>query len=86
MLTFEYLHLTGVVDIEQRSVLKLWFSKQQVRKKYLAVCEEKRPLQQSRQDGRQSNLGMCCFTSCLMRGFLRTNPLHTQERVEKLPS
>lgn len=38
-------------------MLKLWYSKHELRRKYLAVCEEKRPLQQSRHDGRHSNLG-----------------------------
>ncbi|EGG12645.1 uncharacterized protein MELLADRAFT_86843 [Melampsora larici-populina 98AG31] len=38
-------------------MLKLWSSKHELRKKFISVCEEKRPLQLSRTDGRSSNLG-----------------------------
>lgn len=45
------------MDKEQEAFLKLWYSKHEVALKYIAICEEKRPLQQSRSDGHESNLG-----------------------------
>ncbi|KAH9825058.1 hypothetical protein DFH28DRAFT_1077494 [Melampsora americana] len=38
-------------------MLKLWSSKYELRMKFISVCEEKRPLQLSRTDGRSSKLG-----------------------------
>ncbi|EGG06268.1 uncharacterized protein MELLADRAFT_106960 [Melampsora larici-populina 98AG31] len=45
------------LENEQKAFLKLWYSKHEVGLKYIAICEEKRPLQQSRTDGHESNLG-----------------------------
>ncbi|EGF97607.1 uncharacterized protein MELLADRAFT_84832 [Melampsora larici-populina 98AG31] len=45
------------LDKEQEAYLKLWYSKHEVGLKFIAICEEKRPLQQSRSDGHRSNLG-----------------------------
>ncbi|EGG09793.1 uncharacterized protein MELLADRAFT_103887 [Melampsora larici-populina 98AG31] len=45
------------LENEQKAFLKLWYSKHKVGLKYIAICEEKRPLQQSRTDGHESNLG-----------------------------
>ncbi|KAH9809801.1 hypothetical protein DFH28DRAFT_1186335, partial [Melampsora americana] len=45
------------IDQEQEAFLKLWYSKHEVGLKFIAMCEEKRPLQQSRSDGHQSNIG-----------------------------
>ncbi|EGG03496.1 uncharacterized protein MELLADRAFT_109286 [Melampsora larici-populina 98AG31] len=45
-----------VCDKEKEAFLKLWYSKHEVGLKYVAICEEKRPLQQSRSDGHSSNL------------------------------
>ncbi|KAH9812315.1 hypothetical protein DFH28DRAFT_1223442 [Melampsora americana] len=42
---------------EQEDFLKLWYSKHEVALKYIAMTEEKRPMQQSRSDGHNSNLG-----------------------------
>ncbi|KAH9822293.1 hypothetical protein DFH28DRAFT_1180610 [Melampsora americana] len=52
------------LDEEQEAFLKLWYSKHEVALKYIAICEEKRPLQQSRSDGHESNLGQNQSSSC----------------------
>ncbi|EGG07133.1 uncharacterized protein MELLADRAFT_106193 [Melampsora larici-populina 98AG31] len=46
-----------LLDKEQQAFLKLWYSKHEVGLRYIAICEEKRPLQQSRSDGHDTNLG-----------------------------
>ncbi|EGG13009.1 uncharacterized protein MELLADRAFT_87078 [Melampsora larici-populina 98AG31] len=49
---------TVFTDKDHKEVmLKLWSSKHELRMKFISVCEEKRPLQLSRTDGRSSNLG-----------------------------
>ena len=45
------------LEQEQEDFLKLWYSKHEIGLKFIAICEEKRPLQQSRSNGHQSNLG-----------------------------
>ncbi|KAH9818347.1 hypothetical protein DFH28DRAFT_925835 [Melampsora americana] len=52
----------GTTDVlwlekEQQAFLKLWYSKHEVGLRFIAICEEKRPLQQSRSDGHDTNLG-----------------------------
>lgn len=42
---------------KNKSLLKLWYSKHDVRVKYLALCAEKRPLEDSRVPGKKSKLG-----------------------------
>ncbi|KAH9809146.1 hypothetical protein DFH28DRAFT_1067209 [Melampsora americana] len=44
-------------DDKNKLLLKLWYSKQDVRVKYLALCAEKRPLEDSRVPGKKSKLG-----------------------------
>lgn len=46
-----------LLEKEQQAFLKLWYSKHEVGLKFIAICEEKRPLQQSRSDGHDTNLG-----------------------------
>ncbi|EGG03746.1 uncharacterized protein MELLADRAFT_108932 [Melampsora larici-populina 98AG31] len=55
-----------VCDKEKEAFLKLWYSKHEVGLKYVAICEEKRPLQQSRSDGHSSNLGHKGQTNLLL--------------------
>ncbi|EGF98310.1 uncharacterized protein MELLADRAFT_96026 [Melampsora larici-populina 98AG31] len=52
------------LDDEQEAFLMLWYSKNEVGLKYIAICEEKRPLQQSRSDGHESNLGQDKSSHC----------------------
>lgn len=47
----------SLLEHEQRAFLKLWYSKHEVGLKYITMCEEKRPLQQSRSGGHESNIG-----------------------------
>ncbi|KAH9825270.1 hypothetical protein DFH28DRAFT_21067 [Melampsora americana] len=42
---------------ENKQLLKVWYSKYDVRVKYLALCAEKRPLEDSRVPGKKSKLG-----------------------------
>ncbi|EGG02444.1 uncharacterized protein MELLADRAFT_110146 [Melampsora larici-populina 98AG31] len=41
---------------KQDQILKIWFTKQEVRDQFLAICEQKRPLDISRRDGRNSSI------------------------------
>ncbi|KAH9812073.1 hypothetical protein DFH28DRAFT_1178017 [Melampsora americana] len=43
--------------LEQDQILKIWFAKQEVRNQFVAVREQKRPLDVSRQDGKNSSIG-----------------------------
>ncbi|EGG04294.1 uncharacterized protein MELLADRAFT_65021 [Melampsora larici-populina 98AG31] len=42
---------------EQDQILKIWYTKQEVRDQFLAICKQKRPLDISRRDGRNSSIG-----------------------------
>ncbi|KAG0141222.1 hypothetical protein CROQUDRAFT_99043 [Cronartium quercuum f. sp. fusiforme G11] len=52
---------TSLTDFEnaadEESFLKLWYCKNDLRTKYIELCETKHPMAQSRQDGHHSNLG-----------------------------
>ncbi|KAH9807020.1 hypothetical protein DFH28DRAFT_836789, partial [Melampsora americana] len=42
---------------EQDQILKIWYAKQEVRNQFVAICEQKRPLDISRRDGKNSSIG-----------------------------
>ncbi|KAH9823216.1 hypothetical protein DFH28DRAFT_1172432 [Melampsora americana] len=42
---------------EQDQILKIWYAKQAVRDQFVAICEQKRPLDISRRDGKHSSIG-----------------------------
>ncbi|KAH9815906.1 hypothetical protein DFH28DRAFT_1163510 [Melampsora americana] len=42
---------------EQDQILKIWYTKQEVRDQFLAICEQKAPLDMSRRDGKHSSVG-----------------------------
>ncbi|EGF98426.1 uncharacterized protein MELLADRAFT_69339 [Melampsora larici-populina 98AG31] len=42
---------------EQDQILKIWYAKQEVRNQFVAICEQKRPLEVSRRDGKNSSIG-----------------------------
>ncbi|EGF98641.1 uncharacterized protein MELLADRAFT_79633 [Melampsora larici-populina 98AG31] len=42
---------------EQDQILKIWYAKQEVRDQFVAICEQKRPLDMSRRDGKHSSIG-----------------------------
>ncbi|KAH9819937.1 hypothetical protein DFH28DRAFT_1052197 [Melampsora americana] len=42
---------------EQDQMLKIWYAKQEVRNQFVAICEQKRPLEVSRRDGKNSSIG-----------------------------
>ncbi|EGG02631.1 uncharacterized protein MELLADRAFT_109971 [Melampsora larici-populina 98AG31] len=65
---------------EQEDFLKLWYSKHEVALYYIALNEEKRPLQQSRADGHHSNIGQRGKTSVLLA--LRKRAAQLRKKVD----
>ncbi|KAH9806866.1 hypothetical protein DFH28DRAFT_1159238 [Melampsora americana] len=61
--------------IEQDQILKIWFAKHDVRKQFVAVCEQKRPLDVSRRDGKNSSIGYNDKTHLLKSLRDQTNKL-----------
>ncbi|EGF98639.1 uncharacterized protein MELLADRAFT_69173 [Melampsora larici-populina 98AG31] len=49
--------LNDLNALEQDLILKIWFAKQEVRNQFVAVREQKRPLDVSRRDGKNSSIG-----------------------------
>ncbi|KAH9824029.1 hypothetical protein DFH28DRAFT_1077851 [Melampsora americana] len=49
--------LDGLDAHEQDQILKIWYAKQEVCEQFLAICEQKRPLDISRRDGRNLSIG-----------------------------
>ncbi|EGG01333.1 uncharacterized protein MELLADRAFT_67176 [Melampsora larici-populina 98AG31] len=69
-----------IISTEQEDFLKLWYSKHKVALYYIALNEEKRPLQQSRADGHHSNIGQRGKTSVLLA--LRKRAAQLRKKVD----
>ncbi|KAH9809099.1 hypothetical protein DFH28DRAFT_1191485 [Melampsora americana] len=49
--------LNDLTALEQDQISKIWFAKQDVRNQFVAICEQKRPLDVSRRDRKNSSIG-----------------------------